>query len=64
MLNRGTYVLHFLEKAKENFMVILVRLNYVKIRNFGLEVSFYYRIKLFLIKSLLLKSLLLKRKIL
>ena len=33
--NRGTYVLHFLEKVKENFMIILMRKNYVIIKDFG-----------------------------
>ena len=35
MLNRGTYVLHFRKKVRESFMVILMRKNYVKIKNFG-----------------------------
>ena len=35
MLNRETYVLHFWEKVKDNFMVILNRKNYVIIRSFG-----------------------------
>ena len=35
MLNGGTYVLHFWDEVKENFVVILMKKNYVIIRNFG-----------------------------
>ena len=51
LLNRGTYVLHFWEKVNEKFMVILMRENCVIIR---LQLSLYYRIKLFVMNKIAL----------
>ena len=35
MPNRETYVLHFCERVRENVLEILMRKNYVTIKNFG-----------------------------
>ena len=47
--NRNNYakqrnLFHFWEKVQENLMAILVRINYVIIRNFGMYLSLHYRI--------------------
>ena len=54
LLKRGAYVLHFWEKVNEKFMVILMRKNCVIIRNFAVQLSLYYRIKLFVMNKIAL----------